>query len=66
MAQPPPDPGRIAKMPRRRRTRAAENAARIKVEREANAVQRVLEQQRVAAGSDEKPPPDYGSDPPPF
>ena len=59
--RPPPDPGRTAKMPRRRRSRAAENAARIKAEREANAVLRALEELPVVEQQ-----PDYGSDPPPF
>ena len=36
MAQPPPDPDRSAKMPRRRRTRAADLAARLKAERALN------------------------------
>ncbi|UJL31132.1 DUF222 domain-containing protein [Mycobacterium sp. TJFP1] len=78
MAQPPPDPDRVAKMPKRRRTRAAEEAARIKAERECNAVQRALERQRAldqqAAEHNRQaglpppapPPPDYGDDPPPF
>ncbi|WP_197420439.1 HNH endonuclease signature motif containing protein, partial [Mycobacterium sp. NAZ190054] len=64
MSQPPPDPGRTAKMPRRGRTRAAENTARIKAERDYNAAQRALEQHRAPAA--ERPPPDYGDDPPPF
>ncbi|HEY9267332.1 MAG TPA: DUF222 domain-containing protein, partial [Mycobacterium sp.] len=73
MAQPPPDPGRTSKMPRRRRTRAADHAARIKAEREYNAAQRALEHQRASAAeqhrqADRPPPqrPDYGDDPPPF
>ncbi|MGE2713659.1 DUF222 domain-containing protein [Mycolicibacterium litorale] len=37
---PPPDPDRIAKMPKRRRTRAADNTARITAERAHNAAQR--------------------------
>lgn len=40
LPQPPPDPGRTAKMPKRRRTRAADNASRVKAERERNAAQR--------------------------
>jgi hypothetical protein len=71
MAQPPPDPDRLAKMPKRRRTRAAEHAARIKAERQANAAERALTQQRIAhirtqAEPAETPPTDYGNDPPPF
>ncbi|MCV7151555.1 HNH endonuclease signature motif containing protein [Mycolicibacterium pyrenivorans] len=74
MAQPPPDPGRTAKMPKRRRTRAADNAARIKAEREYNAAQRALEHQRASAAEQHRqaglpppqPHPDYGDDPPPF
>jgi hypothetical protein len=71
MAQPPPDPDRLAKMPKRRRTRAAERAARIKAEREANAIQRALVRQRAAdirthREKAETPPTDYGNDPPPF
>jgi uncharacterized protein DUF222 len=71
MAQPPPDPDRLAKMPKRRRTRAAERAARIKAEREANATQRALDRQRIANARArgepaETPPTDYGNDPPPF
>jgi hypothetical protein len=62
MALPPPDPGRTAKMPRRRRTRAAENATRIKAERNANAIQRARGQELAAAAEQ----PDYGNDPPPF
>ncbi|BBZ06139.1 hypothetical protein MDOR_03080 [Mycolicibacterium doricum] len=37
---PPPDPDRITKMPKRRRTRAAQNTTRIKAERNHNAAQR--------------------------
>jgi hypothetical protein len=54
-------------MPKRRRTRAADNAARITAQRHDNATQRAL-----AAGKQPvnrpppKPPPDYGDDPPPF
>ncbi|MGE2731737.1 hypothetical protein ACQI4F_19870, partial [Mycolicibacterium vaccae] len=44
---PPPDPARILRMPRRRRTRAADNAARIHAERAHNAAQRELAQQRA-------------------
>ncbi|MGQ9406360.1 DUF222 domain-containing protein [Mycolicibacterium gilvum] len=69
MAQPPPDPDRLAKMPKRRRTRAADHAARIKAEREDNAHQRALETERAAARRSGLPPPapsDYGDDPPPF
>jgi len=74
MAQPPPDPGRTAKMPKRRRTRAADNAARIKAEREYNAAQRALEHHRAGAAEQHRqaglppprPHPDYGDDPPPF
>ncbi|MCK0177462.1 HNH endonuclease signature motif containing protein [Mycolicibacterium sp. F2034L] len=40
LAKPPPDPDRIAKMPKRRRTRAADRAARITAERAHNAAQR--------------------------
>lgn len=65
MAQPPPGAGRTAKMPRRRRPRAAENAARIKAERAANATERALREQPVATAV-EQVRPDYGSDPPPF
>lgn len=68
MAQPPPSPERTAKMPKRRRTRAAERAAWIKAERAHNAAQRALAEQRQegqpeAAGQTS---PDYGDDPPPF
>ncbi|QZT62521.1 HNH endonuclease signature motif containing protein [Mycolicibacterium austroafricanum] len=73
MAQPPPDPDRLAKMPKRRRTRAADEAARIKAEREYNATQRALERQRAldhqprAEGeAAQRIQPDYGDDPPPF
>ncbi|MGE2832505.1 DUF222 domain-containing protein [Mycobacterium sp. SMC-4] len=74
MAQPPPGLLRTGKMPRRRRTRAAENAARIKTEREHNATQRALERERMRARTETarqpqrqpKPQPDYGADPPPF
>ncbi|VEG51957.1 protein of uncharacterised function DUF222 [Mycolicibacterium aurum] len=64
MAAPPPDPDRLVKMPKRRRTRAAENAARITAEREANAIQREVEKRPANPGAE--PPPDYGNDPPPF
>ncbi|BBZ63940.1 HNH endonuclease signature motif containing protein [Mycolicibacterium monacense] len=67
LAQPPPDPGRTAKMPKRRRTRAADNAARVKAEREHNAAARAMADH--AANADPPPPaphPDYGDDPPPF
>ncbi|MCV7129714.1 HNH endonuclease signature motif containing protein, partial [Mycolicibacterium vanbaalenii] len=81
MAQPPPDPDRLAKMPKRRRTRAADQAARIKVEREHNATQRALETERAKTPEQARraeqvryaglpppasPQPDYGNDPPPF
>jgi hypothetical protein len=70
LAQPPPDPDRLAKMPKRRRTRAAERAARINAERHANATERALTQQRLAAIRTPEhadiPPTDYGTDPPPF
>ncbi|UJL27224.1 DUF222 domain-containing protein [Mycolicibacterium vanbaalenii] len=77
MTAPPPDPNRLAKMPKRRRTRAADQAARIKTEREHNATQRALERQqaldrqpRTEAGrigcEGLPPPPGYGDDPPPF
>lgn len=48
LPQPPQDPGRTAKMPRRRRTRAADEAARVKAEREHNAAQRALDRNRRA------------------
>ncbi|VEG55544.1 protein of uncharacterised function DUF222 [Mycolicibacterium aurum] len=64
LAVPPPDPDRLAKMPRRRRTRAAENAARIKAERDANAARRAREERPAAER--QQGPPDYGNDPPPF
>ena len=68
MAQPPPSAERTAKMPKRRRTRAAERAAWIKAERAHNAEQRALDEQRQqgqpeAAGQTS---PEYGNDPPPF
>ncbi|MGE2834468.1 DUF222 domain-containing protein [Mycobacterium sp. SMC-4] len=73
MAQPPPGLLRTGKMPRRRRTRAAENAARIKTEREHNATQRALERERMRTQRETRQPkrqpahqPDYGADPPPF
>jgi hypothetical protein len=77
MAQPPPDPDRLAKMPKRRRTRAADQAARIKTEREHNALQRALERQQALdrqprteagriRGEGRPPPPSYGDDLPPF
>ncbi len=81
MAQPPPDPDRLAKMPKRRRTRAADQAARIKAEREHNALQRALETERAKTPEQARraeqvryaglpppasPQPDYGNDPPPF
>ena len=62
MDVPPPDPDRLTKMPRRQRTRAAEYAARITAERACNAARRAEEQTPPA----ERPPPDYGNDPPPF
>jgi hypothetical protein len=40
LAQPPPSPDRSAKIPKRRRTRVAEEAARIKAERDGNAAHR--------------------------
>ncbi|MGP4054758.1 DUF222 domain-containing protein [Mycobacterium sp. 4D054] len=71
---PPPDPGRSARMPKRRRTRAAEDAARIKAEREHNAAQRALEEEahtaaqvaaQVGAAAERHrrpdPPPERGS-----
>lgn len=45
MSQPPPGSGRDVQMPKRQRTRNADRAARIKAEREHNAVDRVIEQQ---------------------
>lgn len=62
MTQPPPGAGRDVQMPKRQRTRAADRAARIKAERESNAVQRVIDRQP----REPQPPPDYGDDPPPF
>ncbi|KWX67842.1 HNH endonuclease signature motif containing protein [Mycobacterium sp. NAZ190054] len=62
MTQPPPGSGRDVQMPRRRRTRAADRAARIKAERDDNAARRAFEQQP----HEPQPPPDYGDDPPPF
>ncbi|MGE2735238.1 HNH endonuclease signature motif containing protein, partial [Mycolicibacterium vaccae] len=44
---PPPEPARILKMPRRRRTRAADTAARIHAERAHNAAERELAHQRA-------------------
>ncbi|HEX2213730.1 MAG TPA: DUF222 domain-containing protein [Mycobacterium sp.] len=76
---PPPKlpPGYAAgtmKMPRRRRSRAADEAARITEERALNAAQRALEQERaleldrIRANREEAPPPeqrpDSGADPP--
>lgn len=55
MDQPPQDPDRSAKMPKRRRTRASDRAARIKAERADNATQRALAEQEMRA---ERPPPD--------
>lgn len=55
MDQPPPDPDRSAKMPKRRRTRASDRAARIKAERADNAAQRAFAEQQMRA---ERPPPD--------
>ncbi|MFS0900249.1 HNH endonuclease signature motif containing protein [Mycolicibacterium litorale] len=52
LAQPPPESDRSLKMPKRRRTRATENAARIKAERAHNAAARPIV--------------DHGNDPPPF
>ncbi|WP_231984012.1 HNH endonuclease signature motif containing protein, partial [Mycobacterium sp. 852013-51886_SCH5428379] len=77
LAKPPPDPDRTAKMPKRRRTRAAENTARIKAERAHNAAQRraaaqAVQAARVRAARAQHPPPEpqhlpnYGDDPPPF
>ena len=71
MAQPPPDPDRLAKMPKRRRTRAAEEAARIKAEREHNALQRALERkqalgQQPRSVAAQRIRQDYGAEPPPF
>ncbi|WP_235733947.1 DUF222 domain-containing protein [Mycolicibacterium austroafricanum] len=73
LAAPRPDPDRLAKMPKRRRTRAADQAARIKAEREHNAHERALEVEHAAAveqarraGLPPPAPPDYGNDPPPF
>ncbi|KUI29903.1 hypothetical protein AU196_03165 [Mycobacterium sp. IS-1742] len=48
--QPPPDPDRSAKMPKRRRTRAADYTARLKAERDHNAAHR-------AAAQRDRPPP---------
>ena len=62
MSQPPPGSGRDVQMPKRQRTRAADRAARIKAEREHNALRRVVEQQPQEL----HPPPDYGDDLPPF
>ena len=62
MVAPPPDLDRLERMPRRKHTRAADRAARIKEERAANAAQRAAEQQPPPR----QPPPDYGDDPPPF
>ncbi|MGE2717435.1 DUF222 domain-containing protein [Mycolicibacterium litorale] len=62
-AQPPPDPDRTAKMPKRRRTRAAEHAARITAERHDNATHRALAEGKQRP---DRPPPDYSDDPPPF
>ncbi|MCK0175693.1 HNH endonuclease signature motif containing protein [Mycolicibacterium sp. F2034L] len=78
LAKPPPDPGRTAKMPKRRRTRAAENTARIKAQRAHNAAQRraaaaqAVQAARARTTRTEHPPPEpqplpeYGDDPPPF
>ena len=79
MAHPPPDPDRTATMPRRRRSRAADHAARIKAERAQNRSIRhafeqrnallqhhALEQRRAGRALTPPPPPDYGNDPPPF
>lgn len=63
LAQPPPGLLRTQKMPRRRRTHAAETAARIKAERVQNAVRRALEHEPAHEPQRE---PDYGADPPPF
>lgn len=71
-AQPPPETDRIAKMPKRRRTRAADNAARITAERAHNAAQRASARRakaKQATAKPEHPPPDpldHGDDPPPF
>ncbi|MGE2732801.1 hypothetical protein ACQI4F_25335, partial [Mycolicibacterium vaccae] len=64
---PPPDPARILRMPRRRRTRAADNTARIHAERAHNAAERALAQQRAQElhrirANREQP----RDDPPPF
>lgn len=76
---PKPPPGYTAgtmKMPRRRRARAADEAARIEAERELNAAERALEQERARAlermrtereqARTPDPPPDPDADPPPF
>ncbi|MEZ0339984.1 DUF222 domain-containing protein [Mycobacterium sp. pV006] len=70
LTQPPPGLLRTQKMPRRRRTHAAETAARIKAERARNAAWRALERERLRAQSEPtrqpEREPDYGADPPPF
>ncbi|MCV7369972.1 DUF222 domain-containing protein [Mycolicibacterium duvalii] len=79
---PTPPPGYAAgtlKMPRRRRPRAADTAARNKAERAHNAEQRAQQQQRAQELrrareqrarekklQQEQPPPETGADPPPF
>lgn len=66
MDRPPPDPDRAIKMPKRRRSRAAERTARINAERADNATARAHEQ---VPAPDRPPPtdhPHYGNDPPPF
>ncbi|KUI37328.1 HNH endonuclease signature motif containing protein [Mycobacterium sp. GA-2829] len=66
LAQPPPDPDRTAKMPRRRRTRAADYTARIKAQRADNAVARALAKRNKPAKQPTPEPPPGGDDPPPF
>ncbi|WP_244962245.1 HNH endonuclease signature motif containing protein [Mycolicibacterium duvalii] len=79
---PTPPPGYAAgtlKMPRRRRNRAADTAARDKAERAHNAEQRAQQQQRARENQRAReqrarekklgqvqPPPETGADPPPF
>ncbi len=72
MTLPPPDFDRSARMPKRRRPRAAEDAARITAEREHNAAQRARDRERADAADRNRwtrpPPPPHpdGDDPPPF
>ncbi|OBB61159.1 hypothetical protein A5757_00590 [Mycobacterium sp. 852013-51886_SCH5428379] len=77
LAKPPPNPHRKAKMPTRRRTRAADTAARITAERAHNAAQRAMAAAAAAhaaaaaraAPVEHSPPPatpDSDDDPPPF